>query len=333
MKKRTDKRTRVKRLARIVAVVCAGVLGLAIVMNTAISTVYRRRVNQVRAERQNALQRIVNHIEYIGLDDEAKQLMLQHSERYTDFSNFIVTDAGQQVLYSLNQGHLDGSGVFRAALNDDGFIEVLDASGQAKGVYRNEGGETSMLRSVAQIARPSLDADRMFGRSWPGEERIYYAGFPSKNVQMFFFFNPSNPKWTQGTGAPNGLAQIVSTPLFGALIALCIVSYFVALAMWVYLDAAQRDAHPALWGVLTLFMNAVGLIVYLAVRPERLSCSSCGYSLEPGFISCPACGAKCRAQCPSCKHVTDDGWTHCPYCGIALAPAAPEPETDAQNLA
>ncbi|MCK4454911.1 MAG: zinc ribbon domain-containing protein [Thermoplasmata archaeon] len=115
----------------------------------------------------------------------------------------------------------------------------------------------------------------------------------------------------------------------------CVVIWYVVLimiAIWVYRDAESRGMSGALWLLIVLLANIVGLIVYLVVRTDRPQygyyprqqpyqqyqyqqppptqpppaaapppaqpqpdvrfCSNCGASLPPGASHCPNCGTK-----------------------------------------
>ncbi len=83
--------------------------------------------------------------------------------------------------------------------------------------------------------------------------------------------------------------------------------WFVAgilLCLWVYSDAKSRGMEGALWVLIVLVANVVGLIVYLFAREERRSyshvssysgrqkrfCSSCGSEHAPNAKFCSSCG-------------------------------------------
>ncbi len=65
-----------------------------------------------------------------------------------------------------------------------------------------------------------------------------------------------------GVSAKPGFWEIVST--IGLLI--CLVVYWVGLAVWTYLDAKQRQERAPVWALFVLIGNLVALIAYLLVR-------------------------------------------------------------------
>ncbi|MFH0749015.1 MAG: zinc ribbon domain-containing protein [Candidatus Bathyarchaeota archaeon] len=74
------------------------------------------------------------------------------------------------------------------------------------------------------------------------------------------------------------------------------------LCIWVYRDAQQRGMNGALWLIIVLIANIVGLLIYLVVRdpvkpyppPATYStnqyCKYCGSPLSPDARFCPKCG-------------------------------------------
>jgi len=83
--------------------------------------------------------------------------------------------------------------------------------------------------------------------------------------------------------------------------------WFVAgilICLWVYNDARSRGMEGALWVLIVLVANIVGLIIYLFVREGRRPsyqassystgqkrfCSSCGKEHAPNAKFCSQCG-------------------------------------------
>lgn len=122
-----------------------------------------------------------------------------------------------------------------------------------------------------------------------------------------------------------------------------------ALALWVWWDANQRQLNGLLWGLLVFFTSVVGLLVYLifsaqgnleqagvpgpgAPRPtpppppaapyareETRSCSKCGAELKISYLVCPYCAARQQRECPSCHAPAEAGWKVCPHCASSLS--------------
>lgn len=91
--------------------------------------------------------------------------------------------------------------------------------------------------------------------------------------------------------------------------ALCIIPIVmliivIVLAVWVYKDAEKRGSSGALWLIIVIFTNILGLIIWLVVRPPIGGKKEEGSSSTGGDRRCPNCGR----TIPLDANV-------CPYCG------------------
>jgi RNA polymerase subunit RPABC4/transcription elongation factor Spt4/cbb3-type cytochrome oxidase subunit 3 len=102
------------------------------------------------------------------------------------------------------------------------------------------------------------------------------------------------------------------------------ILFWLALPVWVFLDAKKRNHNPALWGILTAITNIIGLIIYILTRPENPACKSCGEPLTTKHIYCPYCGAENKQMCHSCRTILEKNWLACPTCGQKIESERPE---------
>lgn len=170
---------------------------------------------------------------------------------------------------------------------------------------------------------------------------------------LFIFFNIAGiafigPRsfahiWTIFTPFGNLINNGLGFPIpwfFSPLMPLALLVLWIAVILWVYRDAEQRNMNGVLWGLLVFVGNIIGLLIYLIVRNEETTrfrssastsipasnlCPSCKRRVQPGFAYCPHCGAKMKAECRNCKKPVSDEWQLCPYCGEKLThPASGE---------
>jgi hypothetical protein len=78
----------------------------------------------------------------------------------------------------------------------------------------------------------------------------------------------------------------------------------ILICLWVYNDAKSRGMEGAIWVLIVLVANVLGLIVYLIIREERRPqppfpaqaatqvrfCKNCGQELKLGANFCSSCG-------------------------------------------
>jgi hypothetical protein len=122
------------------------------------------------------------------------------------------------------------------------------------------------------------------------------------------------------------------------------------MTIWTFRDIRSRSrdvlAH-ILATLLVLVLPAIGLVVYLMLRPrETLAdayersleqeallqaieepeiCPGCGQRVKGDYLYCPACHTRLKRACPECSRPLHLRWSLCPYCGASVAPQALEP--------
>jgi hypothetical protein len=130
------------------------------------------------------------------------------------------------------------------------------------------------------------------------------------------------------------------------------VTFWLALAYWVYKDARRRIEDPWLIAVavaLGIFPPFVGPLVYMLFRPPEYlddvrereleirameeaigsdeRCPVCRASIDASFLSCPVCTTKLKQACRHCRQPLEPLWQICPYCETPI-----EQPTIAGNL-
>lgn len=127
------------------------------------------------------------------------------------------------------------------------------------------------------------------------------------------------------------------------MLAICLVLFWLVVVYWVWLDVSERTTNiftKIIVVLLVLFLNFVGLIIYLLVRPNQTieeiywadlerrylkyetaelgDCPKCGSQLYPGFKFCPQCKYKLKIKCSNCGiHIPRDS-KYCANCGEEL---------------
>lgn len=135
-------------------------------------------------------------------------------------------------------------------------------------------------------------------------------------------------------------------------LALIIANVFILI--WVAKDAKARGMDGAMWLILVFFTGIIGLLVYMASRPQGAlkRCRNCGNSRMEVALRCPHCGASRRRRGareeeednePDDEPIDDSDdesdddqghftsrpspapVIHCPYCGVRLRLPPPAP--------
>ena len=117
------------------------------------------------------------------------------------------------------------------------------------------------------------------------------------------------------------------------------VTFWLALAYWVYKDARRRIEDPWLIAVavaLGIFPPFVGPLIYMLFRPPEYlddvrereleirameesigheeRCPVCRAGIDSTFLSCPVCTTKLKQACRHCRQPLEPLWQICPDC-------------------
>lgn len=91
--------------------------------------------------------------------------------------------------------------------------------------------------------------------------------------------------------------------------------YWIIVALWVYQSALKSKLCAPIWGIITLFTNLAGVLLYVIFRHANNACTFCGAVQPKGNIFCTECGKKIGLTCTECGHILKPGDSFCPKCG------------------
>ncbi|MFA0816655.1 MAG: zinc ribbon domain-containing protein [Anaerofustis sp.] len=100
---------------------------------------------------------------------------------------------------------------------------------------------------------------------------------------------------------------------------LLFMGYWVLVAVWVYANAARCRLNKAIWGLLILFTNLFGVIIYTIYKQSNRQCYKCGAVQNKDHAYCICCGTQLTGKCPSCGGKIETHGDYCPNCGITLS--------------
>ncbi len=122
-----------------------------------------------------------------------------------------------------------------------------------------------------------------------------------------------------------------------------LVIFWIVVLYWVWFDASERTSNK--WSkigyvLLVTFLNIIGLLIYLLIRPSRTieeiywadlerrylkyetselgDCPKCGTQLAPGYKYCPNCKYKLKVKCSNCGVFVERHSKFCANCGNEL---------------
>ncbi|MGE5672933.1 MAG: zinc ribbon domain-containing protein [Mycobacterium leprae] len=182
-----------------------------------------------------------------------------------------------------------------------------------------------------------------YKEDWVGRIDQTFAGPDGKWYAVWAVRDPVNLPWP-------GILEMAQ---------IAAVAAWLAVATWLYFDAAERESAKAFgWLVLGLLGGPVGLAVWLITRPsqptttpaappvvseaaspaeipapaaeeapapaaqpasDRTICPDCGGDSPAGSAFCVRCGHPLHAVCPQCRRPVELDWAYCGACGTDLA--------------
>lgn len=140
------------------------------------------------------------------------------------------------------------------------------------------------------------------------------------NVKIYVISNP--------TTVPGGMAVLSVT---AAIAVFFFMIYWVLIALWLYRDAAISKLSPLLWGLIGLFTNIIGVIVYEIYKKGCALCPGCGAAQNISHLFCSYCGAPLGKRCANCGGKVGGKDSFCHRCGHNLTEEREEPEMKSET--
>lgn len=277
----------------IVAAVIAGAVSLGTV-----AYIYRERLNF-------ALQ--YSRIEESKGNSSLKSAVNKTAEA-ADVVDVLILNKENKVTYSAkNSEFASGTLTFIKA---DGEKKYLTSKDHPNSIFRYVKSEEFMLKSIINKDFGSIRSDY-------DDDSIYESDLSEKSIYMLSCVNPhgSNDKVyviTVPTSVPGGMTVLKAA---AALAMLFFCLYWVLIALWMYKDAYKSKLSPLYWGLIGLFTNLIGLVVYKIYKRSMAVCSTCGAAQDADRLYCSFCGAKLGIQCENCGCKVGVKDNFCHHCG------------------
>ena len=225
-----------------------------------------------------------------------------------DVVDILVVDENQQILYSAKDSKFAAGPL---TLTKVGDAKKYQASADyPEAVFLQVKGDEFMLNSIV-----SHDFGKI--RSEYDDESAFENGLSAKTVYMLNRVQVRKAGGTayvitRPTSVPGGETALKVT---AALAMLLVCVYWVLVALWMYRDAARCKLSPLYWGLIGLFTNLIGLIVYKIYKHSATLCPACGAAQSAGHLYCSFCGAQLGARCANCGGKVGAKDSFCHHCG------------------
>lgn len=247
-----------------------------------------------------------------AMDDAALKTAVDNTAAAsTDVVDVLILDGSNQVTYSAK------SSAFAS-----GTLELTKAGSEKKylasaahpnTVFQYVKSEEFMLKSII---------NKDFGkiRDDYDDDSAFESGLSAKSIYMLsrVGVHGSDSKVyviTVPTSVPGGMMALKATAAL-AMLFFCV--YWVLVALWLYKDAAACKLSPLYWGLIGLFTNLVGLIVYKIYKRSMAVCTGCGAAQPVEHLYCSCCGAALGTRCEHCGSKVSAKDRFCHHCGSNL---------------
>ena len=225
-----------------------------------------------------------------------------------DVVDILVVDENQQILYSAKDSKFAAGPLTLTKVGE--AKKYLASADYPEAVFLQVKGDEFMLNSIV-----SHDFGKI--RSEYDDESAFENGLSAKTVYMLNRVQARKAGGTayvitRPTSVPGGETALKVT---AALAMLLVCVYWVLVALWMYRDAAQCMLSPLYWGLIGLFTNLIGLIVYKIYKHSATLCPACGAAQSAGHLYCSFCGAQLGARCANCGGKVGAKDSFCHHCG------------------
>lgn len=248
--------------------------------------------------------------EYLEKDDTSalQDAIDKTANSSSDVVDILVLDADNKITYSAkNSDFASGSLLLKKAGEDKKYLVSSD---HPDAIFQFVKNDEFMLNSI-------LNKDFGKIRDDYDEDSFYDNSFSSKTVYMLSYIgNHKSDSKIYIINSPTSVAGGMTALKVSAAIAMlfaCI--YWVLIALWMYRDAAKSKLSPIYWGLIGLFTNLIGLIVYMIYKKNSTLCSVCGAAQNAGHLYCSYCGTQLGTRCENCGSKVGPKDSFCHHCG------------------
>lgn len=287
-----------------IAIICL-ILAAVTILGSAISTViaYRERIGfAVKYSQLEEMRKKTDETKlYQKIDETAKAS--------GDVVDIILTDKDGNVQYSALESEFATDTFVPSGIDGEKKYLAVDNNNDAVFVYVKN--DEFMVNSII-----NNDFGK-FGRDYE-DDSIYNRDMSSKTIYMLsrikcngsLIYVINSP-----TSVPVGMILLKITAV---LLTFWLCVYWVLMALWMYKDAAGSKLTSIYWGLIGLFTNIIGFIVYKIYKRNLVTCSKCNALQNPSYMYCTYCGTQLGSRCPECSGKVSSKDSFCHHCGAKL---------------
>lgn len=250
------------------------------------------------------------------LDDNTDAAMIESdltdfAKKNADVVDVLILNKDNKILFSAKDSTIAKSGSLNLERDTqwNGEHKFMFDSANPDIMYRLIKNE-HLPRSMATLmkgfsSQENYDDEYFFGAN--SAKTVYslnYVRNEDTGVKTYFIFDISPV-----------VNSIIYVKVVAAVSMLFFMLYWVLLALYAYADAAKSKLNGTAWGILTLFTNVGGLIIYKVYKQSGKVCFKCKALQGKNNLYCTECGSKIGESCQKCGDLLDRHDSYCGKCG------------------
>lgn len=242
--------------------------------------------------------------------DAVKSDIAVLANQSADIVDILILDKNNKVYFSAKNSEFAGGGKFALERGKDEENRYLTYSQNSNVTFKLVKNDELMLSTVLLDHEGGIknnhDDNTFFEDNFNSKE-IYLLSYSADKAtgDKIYFISDAHP-------IPNGSLYI---EIVGAVVTLFFMLYWVLVALWVYQNAQKSKINAVLWGIITLFTNLAGLLIYLIYKQNNQICFKCGAVQNKENIYCTYCGTKLSNTCKKCSAIISEADSFCNHCG------------------
>ena len=225
-----------------------------------------------------------------------------------DIRDVLLLDEKNYIIYSAKNSEFASGGIFELKKANGG--KFLQSAVSPDAVFRFVKKDEFMLSSAFADDFGEIydeyDEDNFYLDNFQNK-KLYLISMPGKNssgTNVYVISSPTPVKY-----------GVLSLKLAASAVMFLFMVYWIIIALWVYQNARKSKLSAPVWGIITLFTNLAGVLVYAVFKHINAICPFCGTVQPSGNIFCTSCGKKIGTVCSKCGHSLKRSDIFCPKCG------------------
>ena len=237
-----------------------------------------------------------------------KSELSKFSSDFSDIVDVLVLDKDNNIIYSTKQKFTNSSN-FMLDYSSVGKKYLVDKNNEDVMFYLQDSKE--LYLSI--IANKNIDKIKQEH----DDESFFLKDIQSKKTYglLYILNRNSNEKVYFITDVVPVQNANVYFEACEIIIMCLFATYLIIVALWTYQNAKKNNLNAPLWGIITLFTNIIGVVIYAIYKRRVIICEKCHSIQSKINVYCTNCQNKLNEICDNCGSIINKKDKYCPHCG------------------